>query len=72
MSSGWTVKTSNGDLLQDFVCSSRQEVGRKLVSGRYDAFRLEVSASYREMFDRAVSKVLEREGWKIVRARVSR
>jgi hypothetical protein len=44
-----------------------QEVGRKVLSGRYDAFRLQVSSSYREQFDRAVRLALEREGWKIVR-----
>ena len=33
---------------------------------RYDPFRLEVSPSYRELFDRDVKNVLEREDWRIV------
>jgi hypothetical protein len=32
----------------------------------YDAFRLEVSPSYRETFDRDLKTVLAREGWQIV------
>jgi hypothetical protein len=72
MASAWTVKDSNGEILPRFVCNSRLEVGRKLVPAHYDAFRLEVSSSYRELFDRAVTQVLEREGWKIVRTKVGR
>jgi hypothetical protein len=33
---------------------------------RYDAFRLHVSASYRELFDSALQQVLQRNGWEIV------
>src|SRR5262249_35038145 len=33
----------------------------------YDAFRLQVSSSYREVFDRELRNVLERYGWQIVR-----
>jgi hypothetical protein len=65
----WTVKDNAGQLLPAFVCASRLEVGRKLVPA-YDAFRLLVSSSYRELFDRAVNQVLEREGWEIVRTQV--
>jgi hypothetical protein len=36
---------------------------------RYDAFRLHVSSSYRELFDRALQQVLERHGWQIVQIR---
>jgi hypothetical protein len=54
----------------NFVCASRLEVGRKVVPVHYDAFRLHVSSSYRELFDRAVSQVLEREGWEIVPTQV--
>jgi hypothetical protein len=44
-------------------------VGRKLVPQRIDAFRLQVSSSYREMFERTLSRVLQRKGWEIVRIR---
>ncbi len=63
----WTVRDSNGQLLADFAASSRLDVGRKLVPGHYDAFRLHVSSSYRELFDRALGQILERKGWQIVR-----
>jgi hypothetical protein len=72
MASTWTIKDSNGELLSHYVCGSRVEVGRKLVPGRYDSFRLQVSSSYRELFDRAVSQVLQREGWTIVRTKTPR
>jgi hypothetical protein len=62
----WTVKDSKGELLPGFVAGSRREVGRKIVRNRYDAFRLEVSPSYRELFDRDLEMVLAREGWRIV------
>jgi hypothetical protein len=68
VNAAWTVKDSSGQLLADFVCSSPIEVGRKVVvPTHYDAFRLEVSPSYRELFDRAVAQVLQRQGWQIVR-----
>jgi hypothetical protein len=35
------------------------------VKNRYDAFRLEVSPSYRELFDRDLRTVLAREDWRI-------
>ena len=66
----WTVKDNAGRLLPAFVCASRLEVGRKVVPAHYDAFRLHVSSSYRELFDRAVHQVLEREGWEIVRSQI--
>jgi hypothetical protein len=62
----WTVKNSKGELLPGFIAGSSREVGRKIVRARYDAFRLEVSASYRELFDRDLNSVLQREGWQIV------
>ena len=65
----WTVRDSNGQLLADFAAASRLDVGRKLVPGHYDAFRLHVSSSYRELFDRALGQILERKGWEIVRFR---
>jgi hypothetical protein len=55
--------------LEGFTAASRIEVARKVVPIRYDAFRLRVSSSYRELFDRALSQVLERERWEIVRVR---
>jgi len=69
MATAWTVKDDTGRLLADFVGPSPVEVGRRIVPARYDAFRLEVSPSYRALFDRAVSQALERRGWQIVRVR---
>ena len=69
MSAVWTVKDSNGDLLESFTGASRLEVGCKVVPSRYDAFRLQVSSSYRELFNRALAQVLQRERWEIVRVK---
>jgi hypothetical protein len=66
MPAAWTVKDREGRLLPDFVAGSRLEVGRKLVGNRYDAFRLLVSSSYREVFDRDLKGVLDRKNWQIV------
>ena len=66
MPAAWTVKDSEGDLLLNFIAGSRREVGRKIVPARYDAFRLQVSSSYREAFDRDLEKVLEKRAWRIV------
>jgi hypothetical protein len=65
----WTVRDRNGQLLADFAAGSPLDVGRKLVPGHYDTFRLHVSSSYRELFDRALRQILERKGWQIVRVR---
>ena len=62
----WTVRDNSGQLLPRFVGGSRFEVGRKLLGNRYDAFRLQVSSSYREIFDRELRNVLAREDWQIV------
>jgi hypothetical protein len=72
MTAAWTVRDRHGRLLAEFAGSSALDVGRKVVPGRYDAFRLHVSSSYRELFERALSQVLEREGWEIVRIRPQR
>ena len=69
MNAAWMVKDSNGHLLADFAGSSRIDVGRMLVPGRFDAFRLQVSSSYRELFERTLSQILQRQGWQIVRVR---
>jgi hypothetical protein len=69
MSAIWAVKDSNGDLLEAFAGDSRLEVERKVVPSRYDAFRLHVSSSYRELFNRALAQVLQRERWEIVRVK---
>ena len=66
MTGCWTVRDGNGDLLPHFVAGSRQEVARKIVRNRYDMFRLQVSSSYREVFDRDVKSVLELQDWEIV------
>jgi hypothetical protein len=65
----WAVKDRNGELLDDLTGATRLEVGRKVVPSRYDAFRLQVSSSYRELFDRALAQVLQRESWEIVRVK---
>jgi hypothetical protein len=62
----WTVRDGNGDLLLQVMAGSRQEVARKLARNRYDPFRLQVSSSYREVFDRDVKSVLEFKDWQIV------
>jgi hypothetical protein len=62
----WTVKDSKGHLLPHLVAGSRLEVGRKIVPTRYDAFRLQVSSSYREVFNHELKGVLERQDWQIV------
>jgi hypothetical protein len=62
----WTVKDSKGELLPRFTAGTPREVARKVVRNRYDAFRLEVSPSYRELFDRDLNSVLVREEWRIV------
>ena len=69
MASMWTVKTNDGEVLKDFAAASRLEVGRKVVPTRYDAFRLQVSASYRELFNRALAQILKHRHWEIVRVR---
>jgi hypothetical protein len=68
MPAAWTVRDKTGELRRDFACASRLEVARRIVPAHFDAFRLHVSTSYRELFDRAVKQVLLREGWQIVRA----
>jgi hypothetical protein len=72
MTRTWTIRDNHGRLLTQFECDSPLEVGRKVVPAQFDAFRLQVSASYREQFDLAVSKVLERKGWQIVRTKARR
>jgi hypothetical protein len=67
MKADWTVRDDKGQLLEDFAASSRLDVGRKLVPQRVDPFRLQVSSSYREMFERTLSQILQRNRWEIVR-----
>jgi hypothetical protein len=69
MAALWGVKNDDGEVLQDFIAASRFEVGRKLLPTRSDAFRLRVSPSYRELFDRAVTRILDQKHWEIVRVR---
>ena len=63
----WAIRDSGGQIVFDFTCKSPQEAGRRILSTRYDPFRLQVSSSYHELFDRAVRQALDREGWEIVR-----
>ena len=67
MTTYWTIQDNTGRHLPHFIANSRIEVGRKIVPAYYDIFRLHVSASYRQAFERALLKVLEQEGWQIVR-----
>ena len=69
VSATWPIKDSNGQLLPGIVAGSRLDVGRKILPTRYDPFRLHVSASYREMFDRDLRKVLDANKWQIVRVK---
>ena len=62
----WTVKDSKGELLPRFIAGTPREVARKVLRSRYDAFRLEVSPSYRELFDRDLKSAFARAGWRIV------
>ena len=72
MTRQWTVKDAEGKLLPEFTGASALEVGRKVVPSHYDAFRLHVSISYRELFERALMQVLQREDWQIVRVKAKR
>ena len=65
----WTVKDSKGKPVEGLTGRSRLEVGRKVVPTQFDAFRLHVSSSYRQVFDRTLATVLNRRHWKIVRLR---
>ena len=67
----WTVQDDRGRLLAAFVAGTRLEVARKVVPGPSDAFRLEVSRSYRQLFERALAQVLLRRGWQIVPIRTA-
>jgi hypothetical protein len=69
MAAMWAVKNHTGEVLQGLSAASRLEVGLKVVPTPYDAFRLRVSSSYREQFDRAVSRTLDKKHWRIVRVR---
>src|SRR5262245_34180240 len=69
VSHAWTVKDCAGHVVPDFTGPSRFDVGRRLVSTPYDAFRLQVSHSYLQMFDRELAKVLSDKCWQIIRIR---
>ena len=71
MSQIWTVKDGTGHEVPNFRGTSRLDVGRSLVSTHYDAFRLHVSHSYREVFDRELAKVLSDKRWQIIRKRTN-
>ena len=69
MAAYWTVKDATGEMLSEFTSASALEVARKVVPAHYDAFRLHVSSSYRELFERTLKQILEREDWQIVRVK---
>lgn len=68
----WTVKDSEGHVLPGFNAVSRLDVERKVVPTHYDAFRLHVSSSYREIFARDLARVLAHNDWRVVPIKVSR
>ena len=72
MPQAWTVKDSEGHVLTLFTAASRLEVQRKVVPAHYDAFRLHVSSSYRELFARDLAKALAHKDWRVVRIRRKR
>jgi len=72
VTAAWTVRNSEGELLSHLAGRSRMDVARKIVSRPFDAFRLEVSSSYREAFNRDLSRVLERQNWQVVSVRQKR
>jgi hypothetical protein len=72
VAAAWTVRDSKGQLLPHFSARSRNEVARKVLRAHYDAFRLQVSSSYRQMFDRHLDNTLKREQWEIVSVRSRR
>jgi hypothetical protein len=65
----WTIKDSAGRVVPNLTGASRLDVERKVVPTYYDPFRLHVSQSYRQIFDREVAKVLSRKSWRIARVR---
>jgi hypothetical protein len=66
------IKDNNGQVLPHYLGSSRIELGCRVMPARCDAFRLHVSASYRELFERALQQVLQRNGWRIVQIKLRR
>jgi hypothetical protein len=67
VSQTWTIKDSEGRVLPHLMGASRLEVERKVVPTHYDAFRLHVSSSYREVFARDLAKVLAHKDWLVIR-----
>lgn len=72
MSAAWVIENSEGQVLPGLTGASRIELGRKVLPGRYDPFRLHVSASYREIFERDLGKLLALKGWRMVRMKSRR
>ena len=70
MAAYWTVKDATGEMVSEFTSASAHEVARKVVPAHYDEFRLHVSSSYRELFERTLKQILEREDWQIVRVKL--
>ena len=67
----WTVKDSTGHVVPNVTGTSRIDLERRLVPTCYDAFRLHVSPSYREIFDRELATVLSDKRWRVIRIRTS-
>jgi len=47
----WAVKDGSGRIVSSFGSRLRLELANKLIGERYDAFRLQVSSSYRQLFE---------------------
>ena len=71
MSYVWTVRDCAGHEVPTLTGTSRLDVGRRLLPSHYDAFRLHVSHSYREVMDRELAKVLSDKSWRIIRKRTN-
>ena len=70
MSYVWTIKDSAGRVVPNVMGASRLDVARKVVPTYHDAFRLHVSRSYRQIFDRELAKMLSQKCWRIARIRI--
>ncbi|MBI3419129.1 MAG: hypothetical protein HY053_03245 [Proteobacteria bacterium] len=68
----WTIQDSSGRLLAEYLAASQLDVAYKVAPGHYDRFRLEVSSSYRKLFERALGLVLARHAWQIVQVSARR
>jgi hypothetical protein len=69
MSACWTIEDSNGQTSPALCVWLARRGGPEGRAHPLRCLSLAVSSSYREVFDRALRKVLEREGWSIVQVK---